>query len=641
MSSHRLEASGTSESTNNNSSQTPNRRAPVWEYYEPDLVEIDGVLKAICKYCGTKLTANRKSGTNSLRTHIAEHCPTIPSDDRNKFVATMKKKPVDSSFTFNQQRSRDLMIAWCVRADVAFNKFDDEGFEPWMESLQPAFRCIGRQMIRNECVAKFERAKIELRSELQSLNSRICFTSDLWTSNQKLGYICVTAHYIGPDFVLKKKIIAFKDLKYPHTGVAIEEAITTILTDYGIKEKMFTITLDNVANNKAACDLLQESGKFEMLFGGEHLLVRCCAHILNILVQDGMNIVSAMIELIRDLIRHINSSPSRIQDFNEIAQRECLAAKAGLVLDVPNRWNSTHAMIMEAVKYKIVLKRYAQANQQPFPTEDEFSKVEYIGEFLGVFEETTRAFSADRYATSHMFLDNVLCIHQTLNSPEWYKDEVIADLAKAMERKFDKYWNGNYNMVLVICSILDPRTKVDFLDFFYEKVCRNFIDIDLSKNQAKEWLRLYFRKYEEVIRQNDTNVVSQTGASRSMVNRSPVLVLGKRRLEQEFAEYRHQRRGTWIEKSELDAYLDEPPVRTDENFEILTWWKTNSNKYPVLSAMARDFLAIPLSTVSSESAFSLSGRILSDNRSSMTPETLEALVCCKDWLYKYPTDEAT
>jgi len=238
MSSLQLEASGTSESTGNSSSQTPNRKAPIWEYYEPELVKIDGALKVICKYCGTKLIANSKSGTNSLRTHIAEYRPKVPSDDSNGFVATMKKKPDGRPFTFNKQRSRDLMIAWIVRADVAFNKFDDEGFEPWMESMQPTFSGIGRQTIRNDCVAKFERAKIELRSELQSLSSRICFTSDLWTSNQKLGYLCVTAHYIGPDFVLKKKIIAFKDVKYPHTGVAIEEAITIVLTDYGIKEKM-------------------------------------------------------------------------------------------------------------------------------------------------------------------------------------------------------------------------------------------------------------------------------------------------------------------------------------------------------------------------------------------------------------------
>jgi hypothetical protein len=74
-------------------------------------------------------------------------------------------------------------------------------------------------------------------------------------------------------------------VKYSHSGIAIEEALTRCLTDYGIKEKMFIITLDNASNNKAACDLLQESGKADMLFGGEHLHIRCCAHILNILVE--------------------------------------------------------------------------------------------------------------------------------------------------------------------------------------------------------------------------------------------------------------------------------------------------------------------------------------------------------------------
>ena len=82
-------------------------------------------------------------------------------------------------------------------------------------------------------------------------------------------------------------------------------------------------------------------------------------------------------------------------------------------------------------------------------------------------------------------------------------------------------------------------------------------------------------------------------------------------------------------------------MRTDERFEILSWWRTNANKYPVLSTMARDLLAIPLSTVPLESAFSTGGRILADNRSSMTPETLECLVCCKDWLYEYPNIQGT
>jgi len=32
-------------------------------------------------------------------------------------------------------------------------------------------------------------------------------------------------------------IIAFKDVKYPHTGVAIEKALMKYLTDYGSKGK--------------------------------------------------------------------------------------------------------------------------------------------------------------------------------------------------------------------------------------------------------------------------------------------------------------------------------------------------------------------------------------------------------------------
>ncbi|RLM62193.1 zinc finger BED domain-containing protein RICESLEEPER 2-like [Panicum miliaceum] len=143
-----------------------------------------------------------------------------------------------------------------------------------------------------------------------------------------------------------------------------------------------------------------------------------------------MNVAGPAIKLIRDLVRHVNSSASRIQAFNEIAERECFPTKVGLVLDVPNRWNSTHGMILEAVEYKIVLKRYATSQQQPFLTEDEWSKAESIGKFLGVFEETTKAFTVDRFSTAHLFLVNVLYIHQALRTHTW-QHQVIKELAKS------------------------------------------------------------------------------------------------------------------------------------------------------------------------------------------------------------------
>ena len=70
----------------------------------------------------------------------------------------------------------------------------------------------------------------------------------------------------------------------------------------------------------------------------------------------------------------------------------------------------------------------------------------------------------------------------------------------------------------------------------------------------------------------------------------------------------------------------------DDSFDILGWWKVNAPRYKVLSQIARDVLAVPVSTVASESAFSTGRRILDPFRSSLAPRMVEALICLKSWL---------
>ena len=56
------------------------------------------------------------------------------------------------------------------------------------------------------------------------------------------------------------------------------------------------------------------------------------------------------------------------------------------------------------------------------------------------------------------------------------------------------------------------------------------------------------------------------------------------------------------------------------------------NQYPIISSIARDLLAVPMSMVASESAFSVGRRVLDEKRSRMTDEMVEMLLYFKNWL---------
>ncbi|KAL4569982.1 hypothetical protein LXL04_025631 [Taraxacum kok-saghyz] len=91
------------------------------------------------------------------------------------------------------------------------------------------------------------------------------------------------------------------------------------------------------------------------------------------------------------------------------------------------------------------------------------------------------------------------------------------------------------------------------------------------------------------------------------------------------------------EKSELDMYLEEGVYRDQgqrgiNSFSALEWWNVHKLKYRVLSLMARDVLAIPISTVASEATFSAGGRVIDAYRASLGTETVQMLICGGDWI---------
>jgi hypothetical protein len=86
-------------------------------------------------------------------------------------------------------------------------------------------------------------------------------------------------------------------------------------------------------------------------------------------------------------------------------------------------------------------------------------------------------------------------------------------------------------------------------------------------------------------------------------------------------------------KSELIIYLDEPNAPTsDKNFTLLRYCQRHAHRFPVVSSMAKRFLLVQASSVSSESTFSTGGRVVDDYRSSFKPSTFQALIFASSWI---------
>ena len=98
-------------------------------------------------------------------------------------------------------------------------------------------------------VKVYEREKRRLHELFNANYGRISLTFDMWTSNQTLGYMCLTTHYITNDWKLKKHIINFKMVPSPHTVLVISDCIASCILSWNIERRLGSITLNNLSAN--------------------------------------------------------------------------------------------------------------------------------------------------------------------------------------------------------------------------------------------------------------------------------------------------------------------------------------------------------------------------------------------------------
>ena len=203
-------------------------------------------------------------------------------------------------------------------------------------------------------------------------------------------------------------------------------------------------------------------------------------------------------------------------------------------------------------------------------------------------------------------------------------------MATNMREKFDKYWGHpeKMNPILFLGTVLDPRYKLDYLNYCARILFKSDVATKLV-DDIKNILMKLFHEYNDVV---PPSLSTSTPEASTTSTKPPNHSASTNRTLGGYVKARIAQDGG-LQKNDVERYLTEECEDVLlENFDVLGWWMINSGKFRILSRIAKHMLAVPMSTVASESAFSTSGRILDPFRSSLKAKTVERLICTKNWL---------
>ncbi|KAH9646384.1 BED-type domain-containing protein [Citrus sinensis] len=581
------------------------KRSATWNHFT--LLE-NNPNKCKCNYCGRQYQCHsRRDGITNMRNHIlaclAYKTFREQQEGSQQNLTTEGGEGNASNMVLAKGWSQDAckraVTKMIIMGELPLSFVDNKGFRHFCSVAIPQFVMPSRRTVGRDVMDLFLEEKIMLKSLICNNKQRVSLTTDLWTSVQNMSYMM---------------------------------------------------------NDDA------------IVLAGQYMHVRCCAHILNLIVVSGLNEFHASVAAIRNTVKYVRSSTTRLQAFKQCAQ-QVKCPNGTVVLDCPTRWNSTYLMLMTALKFQAAFDRMAEVDK-PYEAyflekENNVKRVGLLGpedwesagrivKFLKVFYDATLLFSASLSVTSNLCYDTIGLIESSLTALEGSRDPWVVAMAYQMREKFDKYLesSGKINKMLIVASILDPRAKMDFAKHIFEIIFANDgWKVEEMTKAVKDLLNELYDAYSAMCSSSTPSMCSESvpsgnygGTSYSPYFTTEVgLPEGPSgdgddifRVSRPFFGYAQkvfvQNEGKRV-VSEVERYLSDS-VEDPSNLKlnVLLWWKVNGSKYPILEKIARDVLAVPVSTVASESAFSTGRRVIDEYRSSLTPCMVEALICTENWL---------
>jgi hypothetical protein len=468
----------------------------------------------------------------------------------------------------------------------------------------------------------------------------------------------VTCYWIDEELNYQVALLDFVELVGTHEGEKLAPVILKVLEDFGIENKLFCLTTDSAGNNgtmaRALSCLLRNRG---IIWDYEQRHIPCLTHVIhnnvNALMKgikgaaadnddalddsgddtvapdlsaldDSGLVFSDILNKVRALAKKIRT-PYGWEQFQDICKSVSIKPLK-ILLDTATRWNSTHRMLERILYLREAVRRFAVIRDDCIDltiTDSEWNLLELICGFLWPFRWATEALeSSEKPELDRVFwiynqlFSQIEAFQKTLEARQEMEEAWAAELLHALEKMYkhlQKYYKKATQAVYSNAVILHPRIK---LKLFKTK--------DWGEDDANNYAQLCRDIY-------DDNYATE--ATEESENGTPYTGLSQKRkanqIDDEYNNYLDEQLANTRSSHELDMYLLEPTVPVKS---ALDYWQADQRKYPHLTMMARDVLAVPPSASGVEREFSIAGRIASWQRNRLHSVTITAIMVYKNHL---------
>ncbi|KAM1196746.1 hypothetical protein ACFX2I_008432 [Malus domestica] len=637
-----------------NSAESPRTDQPgslpmVWDHFTK--LENDGLTEPRyeCNYCGAEYSfGTLKPEESILWNHLATEC----ENNLNGLDHEGKEDPglETSCFVDDSSESR-ISLAKYIRGltkmtigtGLPLSNLDMKEFQDFVKELYPYFTVPSPITIARDAYRLYSHQKKQLKEMLiESPQRRVCLSTQTWTSVKEINYMALKVHFIDSNWELHKKMLNFcvvPDVNEETVG----EIIAACLVEWGI-ERVLTVSVDNVSVNDAAINFMKLKLKnlAGNLLDGEFLHMPCYTRIVNSIVNESLRDMHESIDSIRNAVRYVKIFPKGLSKFSAFIEQEEIECEGLMVSDNHTGWNTTYLMLRDTLKFQRAFEKLQEDDEDYAsyfledwisrvklkgpPTVDDWENVRVFVILLKIFYDATLKFSAS-CVTSNVYFDTMCSIQSKLTTLSRNQDSVLGKMAASIKRKYDKYWGSlDSNKLLIVSVVLDPRFKLDYVSFCFSEI----YDDSMVEEMVKGVKELLFRLYKVYSASDSTPGCPEASNDDDQCHGEWI---------NKFQEFK-EKKGL-LPRNEVDKYLLDPcEDPANDKFDMLHWWKVHSTRYRVLSGIARDVFAIPLSTMaSSESAFSTGTGECALNKhwSSYTPKFVQALMCSEDWLRTLPS----